>query len=75
MARTVYWVSPDGEMWKVQLEGAKTPDSRHRTKEEAIREARARAHANKPSQVKVQHKDGTIETEWTYGDDPFPPPG
>ena len=28
-----------------------------------------------PSQVKVHRTDGTIEDEFTYGNDPFPPTG
>ena len=28
-----------------------------------------------PSQVVVRKQDGTIQTEYTYGDDPYPPRG
>jgi len=33
------------------------------------------AKANQPSQLIVPRKDGTIEYEHTYGNDPFPPRG
>ena len=73
MARSVYRVVPDGDDWVVKKDGAVL--SRHSTKQPAIDSAIAKALANQPSQVVVHRKDGTIETEWTYGDDPYPPPG
>lgn len=33
------------------------------------------ARANRPSQLLIQRRDGTIEDERTYGDDPYPPKG
>ncbi len=73
MARKVYHVTPDGTDWKVTHGGATI--SRHRTKDDAIAAARRLALANQPSQVVLHRKDGTIETEWTYGNDPYPPSG
>lgn len=76
MARTVYFVSthPDGG-WQVKLAKGERAIKRHETKEQAIEHARGLAHSNEPSQVVVKRMDGTIETEWTYGDDPHPPAG
>jgi hypothetical protein len=73
MARKVYRVLPDGGDWKVTLDSVfqKT----FSLKSSAVDWAVAEAKANKPSQVVVHRADGTIEEEWTYGDDPFPPPG
>lgn len=73
MARKSYHVVPSGAQWDVKLSGVvqATKD----TKEMAVEWAIATAKQNKPSQVVVHKKDGTIETEYTYGDDPFPPPG
>jgi uncharacterized protein YjbJ (UPF0337 family) len=39
----------------------------HRTKDEAETSARELAKAHKPSQVLVYKKDGTVQTERTYG--------
>lgn len=74
-SRTVYHVSPHGSGWKVQREGASRPARTFETKPPAESYARRVAKNNKPSQVVVHRQDGTIETEWTYGDDPYPPPG
>ena len=49
--------------------------SRHRLKTAAVRAAIDEAHANPPSQVLVQKQDGQWQTEWTYGQDPYPPSG
>lgn len=73
MARNVYRVVPDGEDWKVTHAGQTL--STHTNKDDAIETARTVAKANQPSQVVVHKQDGTIQTEYTYGDDPFPPPG
>lgn len=75
MARNVYWVSPTGADWKVQKQGGNQAIGIFSTKADAIDRARTVAKNNMPSQVKVQRANGTIEDEWTYGDDPFPPPG
>jgi hypothetical protein len=45
------------------------------TKDEAIERARLKARSPEPSQVIVHRADGTIETEFTYGNDPYPPRG
>ncbi len=73
--RTVYDVTPHEEGWQVKRRGAARASSVHSTKEEAIQAARALAHNNEPSQVVVHRRDGTIEREWTYQDDPYPPKG
>lgn len=73
MARRVYYVSPAGANWKVTHQGQVL--GTHANKADAIASARRWAKANPPSQVLVQRQDGTWQTEWTYGDDPYPPPG
>jgi len=75
MARNVYRVTPEGDQWKVKKDGADRADSLHKTKESAVERAREVAKNNQPSQVVVHLQNGRIETEWTYGDDPFPPSG
>ena len=65
---------PDGG-WQVKREGAKRPSSIHRKKSPAVDRAREMAKSEPLGQVKIHRKDGTIETEHTYGKDPFPPRG
>jgi hypothetical protein len=72
-ARKVFRVVPNGDYWQVKYNGEAL--STHYTKEMAISKGRDRALANKPSQLVVHRRDGTIETEWTYGNDPYPPAG
>jgi len=76
-ARTIYHVvyDSDEQHWEVKRQGAERASFVFETKEEAIEKARAVAKNNKPSQVIVHKKDGVIETEWTYGDDPASSPG
>lgn len=57
---------PDGG-WVVETGEVGQVSSVHRTKKEAVRSARALAKARKPSQVLVYKKDGTVQTERTYG--------
>jgi hypothetical protein len=71
------FVSPAGKRWNVQWEGGKS-DSFHDTQVAAIRRAGAvvgSLPAGTCSQIMVQGTDGKWRTEWTYGQDPFPPPG
>jgi hypothetical protein len=71
------FVSPDGARWKVQWEGGNV-DSHHNTQTAAISAARAIVRglpAGQCSQIMVQHPDGKWRTEWTYGQDPYPPAG
>ena len=75
MARTVYDVSPHESGWQIKKRGNTQATGVHSIKEEAIQKARELALANQPSQVVVRRKDGTIEFEWTYGNDPYPPRG
>lgn len=77
MSRTVYHVvhNSDKEVWQVKKEGSSTAIKNFDTKDEAIDYAVELAKNNKPSQVKIHKKDGTIESERTYGNDPYPPRG
>ena len=75
MARTIYDVSPHDGEWQVKRRGASRAASVHDLKEDAIEAGRKLALANQPSQLVIRRQDGTIENEWTYGDDPYPPEG
>ncbi|HEX5714858.1 MAG TPA: DUF2188 domain-containing protein [Thermoanaerobaculia bacterium] len=69
--RTVYHVVPNSsaEKWLVSQENA-TFRKEFDTKEEAIEEARRLAQAAELGQIKVHKKDGNMEYESTYGEDP-----
>lgn len=47
----------------------------HDNKDPVVSQGQSTAKANEPSQLVVHRADGTIEYEYTYGDDPYPPPG
>ncbi|HYC58241.1 MAG TPA: DUF2188 domain-containing protein [Thermoanaerobaculia bacterium] len=70
--RTVYHVTPNSDQskWLVVREKDDSFREEHDTKDEAERAAKARAKKEEPSQVKVHKKDGNMEYESTYGDDP-----
>lgn len=73
MARNVYHVVPSGTNWQVKHNQEVL--SNHTYKEDAVDKGREYALANQPSQLVIHRADGTIETEHTYGDDPYPPAG
>ena len=78
MARIVFQVAPNGDSWTVKRDGAL--QSTHQTKQAAVDAGSSTARREweafkRLSQCVVHRANGTIETEWTYGDDPYPPRG
>jgi len=73
VSRAQFHVVPAGDQWRIERDGLTV--SEHPTQEEAIQQAREQAQASKPSQLLVHGRDGRIEDESTYQDDPFPPRG
>jgi len=73
--RAKYHVSPHENGWQVKKEKASRPARVCGTKEEAIEEAKRIAKNNPLGQVIIHKKDGTIQTEYTYGKDPRKSPG
>ena len=69
--RVVYHVVPNSsaDKWVVSQENADYR-SEHDTKEEAVEEARRLAQKAELGQIKVHKRDGNMEYESTYGDDP-----
>ncbi|HKH45344.1 MAG TPA: DUF2188 domain-containing protein [Thermoanaerobaculia bacterium] len=69
--RVVYHVVPNSsaEKWVVSQENADYR-SEHDTKEEAVKEARRLAQEAQLGQIKVHLKNGNMEYESTYGEDP-----
>ncbi len=75
-SRKVYHVTPNqGGGWKVQSVGSKRASRTTGTKEEAIQAGKELAKSPPLGQIVIHKKDGTIQTEHTYGKDPFPPEG
>jgi hypothetical protein len=76
MARTWYHVTPaPGGDWQVKREGAERADSVHEDKSDAVARARELGRASNYGQVIVHGRDGKIQTEHTFGGDPYPPRG
>ena len=61
--------------WNVKEENASRASSSHDTKAEAIARAKELAKKQALGQVIIHKQDGTIQTEHTYGKDPYPPEG
>lgn len=64
-----------GRGWLVKAEDALRAADRLENKSEAVARARELAKRHRRAQVIVHKMDGTIQTEYTYGDDPHPPEG
>ncbi len=65
------WVSPDSRGgWNVKSEGAKRAIGNFEDKVDALAKAKEVAKNAPLGQVKVQSRDGKIQTEYTYGKDP-----
>ena len=76
MLRTIYEiVTADGREWGVKKRGNLNNTSNHTTKAEAIEKGQRLARATQPSQLIIRLADGSIEKEYTYGQDPPQSPG
>lgn len=73
MARKIYRVVPAGSRWELKHDGLVLYS--HDNKDPVVSQGQTTARANAPSQLVVHRGDGTIEYEYTYGNDPYPPPG
>jgi hypothetical protein len=75
--RVVYHVTPNSDQskWLVVREKDDSFREEYDTKAEAETAAKERARQQEPSQVKVHAKDGNMQSEATYGDDPRNTPG
>jgi hypothetical protein len=69
-----YHVVPQDKGWAVKKQNAARASSTHDTKAEAVKAGRAVAKRNEGS-LRIHKKDGTIQEERTYRDDPYPPKG
>lgn len=75
--RHVIYVLSHGTQWKMQCEHCSS-GTIYRTQADAISAARQHVGGlpqGTLSQIRVQNDQGQFRTEWTYGQDPFPPRG
>lgn len=77
MARAQYFVVLHEGQWKINHLGKHYGP--YTTQKAAIRAAVDAAHASggrgHDAQVLIQGTNNLFRTEWTYGNDPYPPPG
>ena len=69
-----YNISPNGDKWKVQGEGASRPLRNFDTQHEAIDYGRNVAR-NQGSQLTIRRPNGTIRDRDSHGRDNYPPKG
>ena len=69
-SRSVYHVTPYVNGWQVKGEGNDARELLVDNKDNAVAQAKEMAKADGLGQVIVHKRDGTIEGEFTYGDDP-----
>lgn len=78
MARTKYYVVKHQGEWKISLnEKHHGPYPTQRSAIKAAVDAAHKAGSSNPdgAQVLVQNEQNQFRAEWTYGNDPYPPPG
>lgn len=73
--RKTYHVTPRQEGWAVTPTGATRASAATSTKAEAVARAKELAKKAHQGQVVIHGRDGRIQTEHTYGSDPYPPKG
>ena len=73
--RSKIHVTPRGDDWAIKREHSQRAIKVVEDKQDAIDRAREIAKEDKPSQVIIHGQDGKIQSERTYGNDPFPPRG
>ncbi|HAM38064.1 MAG TPA: hypothetical protein DCP53_01495 [Elusimicrobia bacterium] len=76
MSRKVVYVNPDGKGgWNVKSRGAEKSAGNFENKSRAIGRAKEIAKNAPLGQVVVKKTNGKIQTEYTYGKDPYLPKG
>lgn len=75
--RKVYHVTKNtkGGGWHVKQEGSQRASGNFGTKQEAVQRGKVLAKNAPLGQIKIHGQDGKIQTEHTYGKDPYPPEG
>lgn len=73
--RRIYDVSPKGSGWTVRERGAQRAVGDFAKKSEAVERASEIGRNQALAQVVIRGSDGRIQSERTYGKDPYPPKG
>lgn len=75
--RKTYHVTKNtqGDGWNVKKEGAGRASGNFDTKQEAVQRGKELAKNAPLGQIKIHGQNGKIQTEHTYGKDPYPPEG
>jgi hypothetical protein len=68
------YVVRHGQQWGVRGEGNDRLTAVFDTQADALARGRAIAQ-NERSELRIQDSDGKFREAWSYGKDPFPPPG
>ena len=68
------YVVRHGQQWAVRGEGNDRLTAVFDTQGEALTRGRTLAQ-NERSELRIQGSDGKFREAWSYGNDPFPPPG
>lgn len=75
MGRKIYDVKKQGESWVVKGRGNERASAITSTKTEAVDRAAELGKNNGNAQVVIRKENGQIQSERTYGNDPYPPKG
>jgi uncharacterized protein DUF2188 len=70
MLRKIYHVTPIGDAWGVRRERRKRADSIHLFKTDAVEHAKQLARTAALGAVKVHGRNGRLQSEFTYREDP-----
>ena len=68
--RTVFHLTPHVNGWQVKEQGSNEREVLVDNKDRALELAKEQAKSHDLAQVIVHKRDGTIEKEFTYGEDP-----
>jgi hypothetical protein len=76
MARAQYFVLSDQGRWKVRHSDKDYPyETQKAAMRAAVDAAQKSGKTGHDAQVLIQGQNGQWRAEWTYGNDPYPPPG
>ena len=77
MAHHQYYVVLHDDQWKVTYDGKRYGpyDTQREAYSDAVEAAKHEGSKGHQAQVFIQGGDNEFRVEWTYGRDPYPPPG
>jgi hypothetical protein len=73
--KTYHVVSNSDGGWDVKKENGQRSSGHFDTKDDAVVRGKELAKSGNHGQIKIHKQDGKIQTEHTYGKDPYPPKG